>query len=227
MLSLNRAGGSNDITIANGTNPWASGDKVTMRIGDKTASYTVTNSDVAGTNTISDLIAVGMKNSIDSLGITGLTVDYASASPGQLVFTNNGTTDMAVSGQYKNAGSGGLGQLSSIDVSTASGAATALGSIEGMLQTSIDAASEFGSTQKRIDIQTEFVGKLTDALKTGIGAMVDADMEEASARLQAPMSAPGSRWRRHRPTAAVARPRPARPRARRRPAPSASSGRAR
>jgi flagellin len=60
-----------------------------------------------------------------------------------------------------------------------------LGSIEGMLQTSIDAASEFGSTQKRIDIQTNFVGKLTDALKSGIGSMVDADMEETSARLQA------------------------------------------
>ncbi|MCH3802113.1 hypothetical protein LZB51_08935, partial [Campylobacter jejuni] len=27
--------------------------------------------------------------------------------------------------------------------------------------------------------------KLTDSLKTGIGALVDADMEEASARLQA------------------------------------------
>jgi flagellin len=27
--------------------------------------------------------------------------------------------------------------------------------------------------------------KLTDALKSGIGSMVDADMEEASARLQA------------------------------------------
>ena len=185
VLSLDQGGGSDDITIADGTTAWASGDKVTMRIGDKTASYTVTDSDVAGANSISDLIAVGMKNSIDSLGITGLTVDYDSATPGELVFTNNSTTDMAVSGQYKNAGSGGLGQLSSIDVSTASGAATALGSVEGMLQTSIAAASEFGSTQKRIDIQTEFVGKLTDALKTGIGAMVDADMEEASARLQA------------------------------------------
>jgi flagellin len=70
-------------------------------------------------------------------------------------------------------------------VSTQSGAATALGSIETMLQTSIDAASEFGSTQKRVDIQSNFVGKLTDALKAGIGSMVDADMEETSARLQA------------------------------------------
>jgi flagellin len=75
--------------------------------------------------------------------------------------------------------------LSSIDVTTSSGAATALGSIEAMVQTSIDAASEFGSSQKRIEIQSDFVGKLSDALKSGIGTLVDADMEETSARLQA------------------------------------------
>jgi flagellin len=126
-----------------------------------------------------------MKNAIDALGIDGLTVDYDSGTPGTLSFTNDGTKDLSVGGQFKNAGSGGLGALSSIDVSTASGAATALSSIEGMLQTSIDAAAEFGSVQNRVDIQSKFVGKLTDSLKSGIGSMVDADMEETSARLQA------------------------------------------
>ncbi|MDP7357030.1 MAG: flagellin, partial [Pseudomonadales bacterium] len=32
---------------------------------------------------------------------------------------------------------------------------------------------------------SEFVSKVTDAMKSGIGALVDADMEEASARLKA------------------------------------------
>jgi len=186
VLKLDKAGGTDDITIQDGTTAWAAGDKVSMRIGDKTASYTVSTNDVAsGSNTIADLVAVGMKNSIDALGISGLTVDYDSASPGLLSFTNAGTKDLSVSGQFKNATSGGLGALSSIDVTTSSGATTALGSIEAMVQTSIDAASEFGSTQKRIDIQSSFVSKLSDALKSGIGTMVDADMEETSARLQA------------------------------------------
>ncbi|EKD60963.1 MAG: hypothetical protein ACD_54C00460G0001 [uncultured bacterium] len=144
-----------------------------------------TNDVASGSNTIADLVAVGMKNSIDALGISGLTVDYDSASPGLLSFTNDGTKDLSVSGQFKNASSGGLGALASIDVTTSAGATTALGSIEAMVQTSIDAASEFGSTQKRIDIQSSFVSKLSDALKSGIGTMVDADMEETSARLQA------------------------------------------
>jgi len=61
----------------------------------------------------------------------------------------------------------------------------ALTDIESMIESTISSAAAFGSVQGRIDIQREFVGKLTDALKSGIGSLVDADMEEASARLQA------------------------------------------
>ncbi|GLS85179.1 flagellin [Cypionkella aquatica] len=186
VLTLDQGGGTDDITIQDGATAWAAGDKISMRIGDKTASYTISASDVtSGANAIADLVAVGMKNAIDALGISGLTVDYDSANPGQLAFTNDGTSDLSVSGQFKNATAGGLGALASVDVTTSAGAATALGSIEAMVQTSIDAAAEFGSTQTRIETQSDFIGKLSDALKAGIGSLVDADMEETSARLQA------------------------------------------
>ncbi len=57
--------------------------------------------------------------------------------------------------------------------------------IEAEVTNANDAAAAFGTAQKQIDIQASFVGKLSDALKAGMGAMVDADMEEASARLTA------------------------------------------
>lgn len=190
VLTLDQGGGADDITIADGTNAWVAGDRISIRIGNREASYTVTQFDVDAGNaslasTVPDMIAVGLKNSIDALGIDGLTVNYDSANPGELAFVNDGTVDLSVSGQYRNAGSGGLGALDTIDVSSASAAALALGSIESMLQTSIDAAAEFGSAQTRIEIQSDFVGKLSDALTSGIGTLIDADMEEASARLQA------------------------------------------
>ncbi len=186
VMSLDKTAGTDQITIQDGATAYAADDKISFRIGDKTASYTVSSSDVtSGGNSVADLVAVGLKNSIDALGISGLTVDYDSGSPGVLNFTNAGTTDLTVSGQFQNASSGGLGALDSIDVSTAGGAATALGSIEGLLDTAIDASAAFGSAQSRIEIQSEFVGKLTDALRAGIGSLVDADLEETSARLQA------------------------------------------
>ncbi|MBV2359326.1 flagellin [Thalassococcus sp. CAU 1522] len=80
---------------------------------------------------------------------------------------------------------GGLGAVADIDVTTDAGADSALVAIEFMIQNSIDAAAEFGSVQGRIETQTNFITGMTDALKSGIGTLVDADMEEASARLQA------------------------------------------
>jgi flagellin len=60
-----------------------------------------------------------------------------------------------------------------------------LTALEDELTVAVDAAAAFGTAQKQIDIQADFVGNFIDALKTGMGAMVDADMEEASARLSA------------------------------------------
>lgn len=185
-MSLDNGGGSDEITVQDGTTPWAEGDRLSLTVAGQTVTYTVTGNDVdSGNNTVADLVAVGLKNKIDALGITGLTVDYDSASPGVLTFTNAGAVDLAVTGQFANAGSGGLGALAGIDVSSSGGASAALGNIEGLIQTAIDSSASFGSVQKRIGIQSDFVGKLVDSLKSGIGTMVDADMEEASARLQA------------------------------------------
>ena len=83
------------------------------------------------------------------------------------------------------ASTGGLGAVQNIDVTSDSGATGALAAIDGLIEQSIAAAASFGSDQSRIETQSDFVGQLTDSLKSGIGALVDADLEEASARLQA------------------------------------------
>lgn len=80
---------------------------------------------------------------------------------------------------------GSLSLLSKFDVSTADGATAALSAIEDLIQTSVDSAAALGSTGKRIETQADFVGKLIDGLTSGIGSLVDADMEAASAKLQA------------------------------------------
>lgn len=163
---------------------FVAGDKVILAIDDTTVSYTVTADDAAATTT-GDLVATGLKAAIDALDITGLTIDYDSGTPGTLSVANATGDDISFSAQFVNAGSGGLGAMAGIDVSTSVGATAALGAIETLIDTSIDAASAFGSVEGRIETQANFISKLTDSLTSGIGAMVDADMEEASARLQA------------------------------------------
>jgi flagellin len=154
------------------------GDEVRLRIGSVEGRYTIKTGDTA------EAIVGGVKNALLAGGLseTSFTLDITTA--GALKVTNATNTD-ATFAFSATRGSGGLASLATVDVSTATGAESALASIESMIQTSIDAAAKFGSVEKRISAQNEFVTKLTDALKTGIGSMVDADMEEASARLQA------------------------------------------
>lgn len=75
--------------------------------------------------------------------------------------------------------------LSDVDVSSATAADGSITAIEAHIQTAIDGAAALGASARRLSDQTEFVGKVTDAFKSGIGTLVDANMEEASARLQA------------------------------------------
>ncbi|WP_299638192.1 flagellin [uncultured Ruegeria sp.] len=163
---------------------FAAGDKVVVAINDQVVSYTVSAEDAAATTT-GDLVAVGLKSKIEELGITGLTVDYDSGTAGTLSVTNGTGSDISFSAQFVNAGAGGLGALAGIDVSTGAGATAALAAVESLIDTSIDASAAFGSSQSRIETQKEFISNLSDSFKSGIGSLVDADMEETSARLQA------------------------------------------
>jgi len=70
-------------------------------------------------------------------------------------------------------------------ITDSASARTAIGDIEAMIDVAKKGAAELGTAAKRINDQSNFVSELADSLKVGVGALVDADMEEASARLQA------------------------------------------
>lgn len=161
------------------------GDGFRISLGGQNFDYTAKDGD-----TLND-VATGLKRVIDSGGIDGISVkvnlsdDVVTAPPTlQIDNDNAATVALTVDDGSGGVASGGLVGLDGIDVSTADGASNALSNIESLIQGSIDAAAEFGSVQGRIDIQADFVAKLSDALKSGIGALVDANLEEASARLQ-------------------------------------------
>jgi len=63
--------------------------------------------------------------------------------------------------------------------------AEALNLTEAAIQLMTKAASQLGSISMRIDLQEDFASKLIDAIDSGIGRLVDADMNEESTRLKA------------------------------------------
>ena len=162
-----------------------------VQIGDTEVSY------VAAAGLDQDQVASGFVDAInEQLAGTGEALVVASVTTGDdnnITLTNNapvgasaGDNDVTIGAATTQTGeaAGGLNALAGIDVGTSEGAAAALTQVDALLQSAIDATAEFGSKQKRIDNQNEFVTTLKDSLKTGIGAMTDANLEEASARLQ-------------------------------------------
>jgi flagellin len=75
--------------------------------------------------------------------------------------------------------------LTTVDVSSSANADTSIAAIETLIQTAVDGAASLGASAKRIQDQNNFVTKVKDAMTQGISSLVDTDMEEASARLQA------------------------------------------
>ena len=211
QTSATAGAGTSDITAVNGAAPSGTNSATTSTIRqraeeiDLSGSAAVAEGDgykatvgnasynyIAGKNETMQDVARGLKVAIDSAGQAGVSTKVTQdATTGQwtLNIDNDGTGSaslaLASTGNAGGKASGGLFGLDAIDVRTNAGAKSALSNIETMIGRSINSAAEFGSAQKRIEIQSEFVGKLTDALKAGIGSMVDADMEETSARLQA------------------------------------------
>ncbi|PJI86130.1 flagellin [Yoonia maricola] len=161
----------------------AEGDGYRASIGGVNYDY------VAGPNETFEDVARGLKTVIDGAGIenisTNVTQDETTGAWILQIDNDGAALALADDGAAGGTATGGLVGLDKLDVTTDEGVVAALANIETYINTTIDAAAEFGSSQGRIETQSEFISNLTDSLKSGIGALVDADLEETSARLQA------------------------------------------
>ncbi|MCM5691567.1 flagellin [Sinorhizobium meliloti] len=77
--------------------------------------------------------------------------------------------------------------VSNLDITTATNDQldSLIQMVDDALGLMTSAAADLGSISMRIDLQSEFVSKLTDSIDSGVGRLVDADMNEESTRLKA------------------------------------------
>jgi flagellin len=62
---------------------------------------------------------------------------------------------------------------------------SALNMVQSALNSMTSMGSKLGSISTRIDLQTDFASSMSDAIESGVGKLVDADMEEESSKLSA------------------------------------------
>jgi flagellin len=123
---------------------------------------------------------------------TGTVVDgFVRSSTGVAVTT--ASYDIASYAMFSSidgtAGSGGLlGDVMTIDlnsITTTDDIAALLTTTETALSKLTDAGAALGALTTRIDLQTDYAAKLSDAIDEGVSRLVDADMEQESAKLSA------------------------------------------
>lgn len=183
-------GASRDITIAS----VAAGYSYRITLNDTAGANSIGTRSfeyVAGTDDSAESVAANLNSQIANFFAATNETGYSVSRAGAVISLDNNSgaavsiTAFSSTGGTAGTSAGGLGALNSIDVTTTDGATAALTSIETLLNVAIDAAAEFGSSQKRLGAQSEFVSTLIDSLTSGIGGLTDADIEAASAKLQA------------------------------------------
>ncbi|WP_026613213.1 flagellin [Ensifer aridi] len=126
----------------------------------KTTAYAL--SDAASGNVLFNSITAGVPGTAGILGTAGAITNVAG---GQSVYTLN------------------INAYAAGDMAT--NMAEALTIVENALKAMTSAAAELGSLSMRIDLQEDFAAKLSDSIDSGVGRLVDADMNEESTRLKA------------------------------------------
>ncbi|MFD1328426.1 flagellin N-terminal helical domain-containing protein [Mycoplana ramosa] len=126
------------------------------------------------------------------------TTDYVRTGglTGNLLFTDDGAGVIdfttGILGEVGTSGASVYGvDITTLDydagvpAGTANHISTMIQDVDNALLAMTSAGAELGSISMRIDLQEDFVAKLSDSIESGIGRLVDADMNEESTRLKA------------------------------------------
>ncbi|RVJ47425.1 flagellin [Sinorhizobium meliloti] len=169
-----------------------------VNVNGTTSEYTV------GAYNVDDLIDASATFDGDyaNVGAGALAGDYVKvqgswvkavdvAATGQEVVYDDGTTKWGVDTTVNGAPATNVAapaSIATIDITIAAQAGNLDALIAGVDEALTDmtsAAADLGSIAMRIDLQSDFVNKLSDSIDSGVGRLVDADMNEESTRLKA------------------------------------------
>jgi flagellin len=129
-------------------------------------------------------------------GVKGVKVNSTTPGADPTYYTID-TANQSIPSAFGNVGTDVGVSVYDMDITKLGELATKLGYDEKELlakltqhvsdqyQTMTSAAADLGSVKMRIGLQEDFVSKLTDSIESGIGRLVDAEMNEESTRLKA------------------------------------------
>ncbi|GAJ94992.1 flagellin [Agrobacterium sp. SHOUNA12C] len=151
----------------------------------QSASFNGENWVMAASGDSASVVSSFIRGTNGTVSVSTTSYAFDTGATGNVLFgSNSGTIDTAsgilgtVSGSYS---------VFSLDISsmTTGQISSALDMVQTALNSLTSMGSKLGSISSRIDLQTSFASSLSDSIQSGVGKLVDADMEEESSKLSA------------------------------------------
>ena len=156
----------------------------------QSASFSGQNWMYAVDGASASVVSSFVRNNDGTVSVNSTSYAFDTSSQGNVLFGANssGTIDTSsgILGS-KQTINGNDYSVFSLDITnmTSGDIGLAMNLVQGALNAMNSTASQLGSLSTRIDLQTSFVSTLRDTIDSGVGKLVDADMEEESSRLSA------------------------------------------
>ncbi|ANL49632.1 flagellin C 7 (plasmid) [Rhizobium phaseoli] len=141
---------------------------------------------VAGADGTKSVVSSFVRDGSGAVSVKMTDYVLDTSSTGNVLFGMNGGSIETSTGILGTADPNG-DSVYSLDITnfTTGQIQSALTTIESALSAMTSAGAQLGSISTRIDLQEDFVGALSDSIDSGVGRLVDADMEEESSKLSA------------------------------------------
>ena len=155
----------------------------------QSASFNGENWVVATSGQSASVVSSFIRDASGGVSVKSSGYTFTDTATGNTLFGMSGgsiNTSSGILGTKQTVGSGSFSVFSLNVVGMTSGAIDgAMNIVETAMQSMTTAAAQLGSLSKRIDLQTTFASSLNDSITSGVGKLVDANMEQESSKLSA------------------------------------------
>jgi len=156
----------------------------------QSASFSGQNWMIAANGASASVVSSFVRNNDGTVAVNSTSYAFDTGSQGNVMFGADASgvidTTSGILGTTQDI-NGTAYSVFSLDISsmTSGDIGQAMNLVQSALNAMTSTASQLGSLSTRIDLQTSFVSTLRDTIDSGVGKLVDADMEEESSKLSA------------------------------------------
>ncbi len=182
--SLNRASSATDVAMS-------AGDSITdllTQMKEKALAASDTSLDTTSRAALDNDFASlrdQITTTIANASFNGIDLLDGSIANIQALANADGSSRITVSAQNMSLGGTIVTVATTASFATATSASTLLSTLDTSINNVSAALAQMGTSSTAVGNHITFIGKLQDSLNAGIGNLVDADMAQESAKLQA------------------------------------------